>query len=455
MSNDRPDYFERGERARLIPTVADTNKEERALSILLSALVSVHEFRQAMLHSLSVRVGSRAQLEAWTEVVFKKSKKDQDTKGSRPDGALILDTGKKQWKALIEAKVGTEEVGENQLSSYVEKAKENNFDAVITITNQFAALPDHHPVKLPKKTTKSIDIYHWSWTYAITQAELLLQSDGIDDGDQRYILSEVVEYFNDKNSGKIGFTSMNKEWKDLVSKFRNNSSISKSSVEVINTVSSWHQEQRELCLKMWTLIGEKAEVKLPRAHKNDPIQRLTDDCQSLANDKKLTTIIQIPNAASDLIVTASLVPRTITCSMRLDAPKDKVRSSAKLNWLLRQIPDGLNNDFHIKAFRPGRAPDTDKPINDLKQDPDLIEAENSSAPPSSFEIFYTLDLAGKFQGNRVFIEQLEVAVPFFYEKVGQHLRAWVAPPPKVKKASVTPDEADNAESDHQLEERLS
>nr|WP_298250706.1 hypothetical protein [uncultured Halomonas sp.] len=447
MSNDRPDYFERGQKARLIPTIADTNKEERALSILLSALVSVHEFRHAMLHSLGVRVGSRAQLEAWTEVVFKKSKKDQETKGSRPDGALILDTGKKQWKALIEAKVGTDEVGETQLSSYIEKAKDNNFDAVITITNQFAALPDHHPVKLPKKTTKSIDIYHWSWTYAITQAELLLQSDGIDDEDQRYILSEVVEYFNDKNSGKIGFTTMNKEWKDLVGKCRNNSTINKSSSEVINTVSSWHQEQRELCLKMWTLIGEKAEVKLPRAHKKDPNKRLVDDCQALASEKRLTTTIQIPNAASDLTVTASLVPRTITCSMKLEAPKDKVKSSAKLNWLLRQIPDSLSDNFHIKAFRPGRAPETDKPINELKQDPDLIEADNSSTPPSSFEVFYTLDLAGKFQGNRVFIEQLEEAVPFFYEKVGQHLRAWVAPPPKVKKASNPLGEIENMDTE--------
>jgi hypothetical protein len=102
MSNGRPDYFERGEQARLIPTVADTNKEERALSILLSALVSVHEFRQTMLHSLGVRAGNRAQLEAWTEVVFKKGSKEEGANG-RPDGALILNTGKKEFIALIES----------------------------------------------------------------------------------------------------------------------------------------------------------------------------------------------------------------------------------------------------------------------------------------------------------------------------------------------------------------
>jgi hypothetical protein len=279
-----------------------------------------------------------------------------------------------------------------------------------------------------------------------------LQRDGIDDPDQHYILSQVVKYFNHKSSGKVGFTSMNKEWKDLVQKCRNNSSINKLSTEVINTVSSWHQEQRELCLNMWTLIGEKAEVKIPRAHKKDPNRRLADDCQALANDKILTMTIQIPNAASDIIVNASLVPRSVTCSMKLDAPKDKVRSSARLNWLLRQIPDNLSDDFHIRAFRPGRAPDTYKPINELKQDTDLLEAENSSTPPSSYEVFYTLDLAGKFQGNRVFIEQIEEAVPFFYEQVGQHLRAWVAPPPKVKKSSIGDEEGESSDSQsHEIE----
>ncbi|NDL70734.1 hypothetical protein [Vreelandella alkaliphila] len=71
MTDVRPDYLSQGNFARLIPTVSDSKKEERATSILLAALMSVYEFRKAMLHSLQQRVGARTKLEAWTEVVFK------------------------------------------------------------------------------------------------------------------------------------------------------------------------------------------------------------------------------------------------------------------------------------------------------------------------------------------------------------------------------------------------
>jgi hypothetical protein len=42
------------------------------------------------------------------------------------------------------------------------------------------------------------------------------------------------------------------------------------------------------------------------------------------------------------------------------------------------------------------------------------------------------DLAAKFSGAKTFIEALEEAVPYFYEQVGQHLRPYVATPPKIK-----------------------
>ena len=86
--NGWPACMENGEVARLIPVVADTSKEQRAASILLAALRGIYEFRQAMLGSLGVRVGKRADLDAWTEVTLsdqaKKSSGKQ--KRDRPDG---------------------------------------------------------------------------------------------------------------------------------------------------------------------------------------------------------------------------------------------------------------------------------------------------------------------------------------------------------------------------------
>jgi len=65
-----PEFVKTGEPARLIPVVADTNKEQRTASIILAAMRGVYEFRQAMLRSLGIRVGKRATLHAWTEVTL-------------------------------------------------------------------------------------------------------------------------------------------------------------------------------------------------------------------------------------------------------------------------------------------------------------------------------------------------------------------------------------------------
>lgn len=448
MSDTKPEYLSQGKYARLIPTLADSKKEERATSILLAALMSVFEFRNAMLQSVNQRVGKRAKLEAWTEVVFKDEQpiKKKRSPDDRPDGLITLNTGQKQWHALIEAKVGNDAVGEEQLLKYIKQAKEHGVNAVITITNQFVALPTHHPVPINKKHLRSVEIFHWSWTYIVTMAQLLLAQDKIESQDQRFILHEVVKYLEDPSSGKVGFTSMNPEWKTVVQSAFNNTKLNKNSEEVINTVSSWHQEQRELCLQMWPLVGEKVDIKLPRAHKNDPKQRLADDCEKLANDHNLTSTIAIPNAASDLYVTINLSKKSITCSMRLEAPKDKKSSSAKINWLTRQLPQNEKNPpIRIKAIRKGQAMDTDKPLEEVRQYPTILDADNTDSQPVSFEVFTSHDLGAKFSGNRVFIEQLEKIVPDFYRYAGQHLKAWVAPAPRVKQVEQDPEEETEAQ----------
>lgn len=428
----KPDYLVSGERARLIPVVADTSREQRAASILMSALIGVHEFRRVMLGSLGVRVGKRATLDAWTEVTFKQEPKSSDERHDRPDCLLILNTGKKKWQALVEAKIGNNELDEKQIINYIKTAKENGFDAVISLTNQMVALPTHNPIKLTKSQTKGLDVFHWSWMFAVTQAELLLQGDGIEDTDQAYLLREVVRYFDHPSSGIHGFTSMNKHWKELVSAV-GRTKLNKSSAEIELTVSSWHQEQRDLCLIMSRLLNETVELKLGRAHTKDPVKRLKDDSEKLAAEHRLEVILNVPNAAADLVVTADLYGRSIFCGMKITAPKDKKSASARINWLLRQLSGCETDNFWIKAIRTGRAADTDARLADVLADKSCLEADDSAAVPTAFEVFYMLDLAGRFSGSRVFIEELEKAVPYFYQQVGQFLRAWVAPPPKVPK----------------------
>src|SRR5690554_3620102 len=129
---NRPDFLSGGEPARLIPIAADSAREQKSVSVLLAGLRSVLELRQALLKSLNVRVGTNATLEAWTEVVFQNEDKKAAKQKDRPDGLLILRTGRREWRALIEAKVNNDTIGEEQVSRYLQQAKTHGLDAVIT-----------------------------------------------------------------------------------------------------------------------------------------------------------------------------------------------------------------------------------------------------------------------------------------------------------------------------------
>jgi len=425
-----PDFLASGQRARLFPVIADTSKEGRTLSVFLSCMGAVHELGRILMGSVNQRVGMRGKIETYTEVVFKNG---PSPKKLRPDGLLVVTTGKRQWSALIEAKVGRNEIDADQVADYVQLAKANGINAVITISNQFAAMPDHHPVTLPKAQLKNIELYHWSWMTLVTQATLLLSRDNVDDVDQRFILGEFLRFLRHPSAGVASFDRMNPEWKDIVGKVQAGGKLTKTAPEVENTVASWHQEIQDLCLVMSRKLGRDIDARLPRAHAGDPIKRLRDDCDELVKSSRLECTLNVPDAAAPLVISADLLTRSIIISMKLSAPEDKRSTKARVNWLVRQLTKSDPQDIHIRALWPGRASATQASLSALREAPEALDASNKSMTPNSFEVLLVRSIASKFSGAKTFIEHLEEAVPAFYEQAGQHIRAWQPPAPKIPK----------------------
>ena len=426
---DLPDFLSSGQVARLIPVVADTSKEGRAASIFMATLTAVPAFAASMLNTVGQRVGSRAMIEAYTEVVFKGGPRDAK---SRPDGLLMLKTGRNSWTALVEAKIGKAELDSEQIQTYIQLARTHGVDAVVTLSNQFTALPTHHPVRLAKSDQRGVALYHWSWMFVLTQAMLLLNDTDNVPRDQAYILGEMVRYFRHDSTGVSSFDRMNVEWPDLISLIKSGAHPGKTSDVVQNTVAGWHQETRDVCLLLSRRLGHEVALKLPRAHKNDPIQRIKDDCESLVNTESLTATVDIPNAAAPIEIEASLVRRTISCCMRLSAPQDKKSSKARINWLVRQLAKCDYPDVILRAGWPGRAPPTQCTLAEAREDAQSLIGENQHMTVHSMDVVVVWDLAGKFASRKKFVEELEDLVPLFYEKIGQHLQAWVPAPPKIE-----------------------
>jgi hypothetical protein len=208
-----PTFVARGERARLFPVLADTSKEGRTLSILLACLENVEEFGRAMFADIGQRVGQRSRIESFTEVVLHKGAAELS---HRPDGLLVVRSGSNQWRALVEAKIGNAELSPEQVEAYLELAKLNGIDALITISNQFASLPAHHPLPLSNSSKRKAAVFHWSWMYVLTEATLLRNNEEIADRDQRVILNEMIRFLEHPSAGVKGFDQMPAAWTDIV-----------------------------------------------------------------------------------------------------------------------------------------------------------------------------------------------------------------------------------------------
>jgi hypothetical protein len=430
---DRPAFLESGEQARLIPVAADSSREVRAASILMAALSAVPPFAQAMLGPLGQRIGKRARLDCYTEVVLADGLSEAGK--IRPDGLMVLDGGGgREWRCLVEAKIGRAQIDSEQLTTYLALARRCGIDGVLTVSNQFVALPTHSPVKIAKSAGRGVQTYHWSWISVLTNAELLLGEDGFEHPEQRYLLSEVVRYFAHPSVSVATFDRMNPEWKELNSKVQAGARLAKSAPEVEASVAAWHQECRDLSLLMSRTLNRPVRQRLSRAHAEDPFARVKDESEHLVSNHELRSVLEIPDAAAPLVVTADLQRRCLSISASLAAPRDKLRASSRINWLLRQLSKSDPAGIHVRAHWPGRAPDTQAPLAALRENPGLLEPDNRSLVPTQFDVLLISDIAGRFAGTQTFIELLEDVVPRFYEQVGQHLRAYVAPPPKPRPA---------------------
>jgi len=426
------------EAARLIPVTGARQKETAAVSALLAVFRIVPDFAKVMLGDAGAPISTRSKLRAWTEVCFKKPKHTRATL-PRPDGLLVIDTSRREWTALIEGKIKGVQLCPEQLEKYLDLAKEVGADAVITISNQFATTPDHHPTKVDKRKVKSVGLYHFSWISVLSNAQLLADSQDITDREQAIVLEELIRFLKHDHSGVKPFDRMSSAWAELCSMVQNAEVLRKNDPRLELALADWYQLCRYLGLTLSTRIGKRVSVALARKHKKDPATRLDDHLSSIITTNTLAEAFEIPNAVSPVLLEADLARRTISLSMRLDPPGDLVRPTASINWLTRQLRKAEPKNVRIGCSWPRKTPDTAISLEEALEDPSDLVPDSISDLPSRLEVRRVIDLAGRFRGAKTVIEDIESAFSEFYREVGQHLTPWTPPPPKYK----TEDETNN------------
>ncbi len=413
------------EPARLIPVSGINGPEEqerRGSSALLAVLSSVKEFGRAITGPLGAPSGN---IETFIEVRFRSG--DSTV---RPDGLIRVTRGRQAWSALVEVKTGRNGLSPGQLESYLEIAREQQFDALLTISNQITAFSEEHPVQVDRKKLRKVNLYHLSWSQIHTEAVIQSVNKSVQDRDQAWILNELIRYLEHPRSGAVDFDDMGASWvavRDGVA----NRTLRAQEPAVAEVVERFGQLVAFAAMRLSRELGVEVRPSYLRSDLKDLTAYRQRAAMRLVDAGMLQGAIRVPNAIAPFTVTADLRTGRIICALDVVAP-GQGRNATRVNWLTRQMsasPDAVL----IEAWTPwAREPGPCHPLSAVRERPELL-FEDPKRELRSFTVRLSA-VAGtkRGQGRGSFVGSVLTLIDTFYADVVRHIRPWTPPAPSPK-----------------------
>lgn len=412
--------------ARLIPTAGirgQAEQENRATSALLAVLSAVPAFSQRFLRAMDAPGG---RVQTFTEVRLK----DVDGRTHIPDGAIVVQRGKRRWSCLIEVKTASAQLETDQVHRYLDMARRHGFDGVLTLSNEIVADPDDLPFKLNGQKLGKLKVRHISWWQVLTEAVIQHRFRGVDDPDQAWILGELIRYLTDERSGASGFEGMGPHWVRLRDGARNGT-LRSSDPEAAAVAARWEQLLEFLCLNLSQELGVSVRRIRPRG--KSPRERLDEAIATLGGESRLHGGIRVPDAVGPIEIDADLQARRLTTSVAIEAPCDRKRATARINWLLRQLKEAPD-ELRIDARYPRRREGQSALLGEIRETPErLLLPSDQKCEPSSFLLAQSRKIGTKGgRGDGSFVDETCKQTIRFYRDLVQDLRA---PQPKAPQLS--------------------
>jgi hypothetical protein len=342
---------------------------------------------------------------------------------SRLDGViLIVVSGVIQDAVFIEVKNDTDIIEEEQIIKYYKLAQDlSNVPKILTISNEFVADSSHSPVTISNQS-KKISLYHFSWTYLKTLAQLLLfnNDNNIEDDDQVEIMKEVIHYLNDTRSGVSSFSKMSGEWFVVAENIKYQKDITEK--ELIKAITSWYQEESNMTLMLSRELGVLVKLDV-----ENPKTKLIKDIKKLKTEYYLSTKLKVKGAASEIRVTADFQRRTISMSVNITPPLDGGVTS-RITWLKKQLEKMKDQSFLEHLYIEADIKFTKQSIKLKYSDIDkFYEHKNKDIIGFNLDVIKSSD----FRVTK-FVTEIEGMLKTYYQVIVQDLKTWEKPAPKLQ-----------------------
>lgn len=429
LKKDEFDLFVRSgqiqvQSARLIPTYK-TGDEMALTSIFLSSLRLVKEYRDNIFKEIKLSRGGRAYY--FTEVSFP----DIDKK-SRVDGMIVtIVKGAIKDVAFFEMKNKNNGIDKEQIEKYLELAKKLKVDKLVTVSNEFVANSSLSPISI--RVPKSISMYHFSWTYLMTVAQLLLfdNEENISGVDQVEIMSEVMEYFENPVSGVSGYTKMKAGWKELAESIGAQKPLKASDQYIEDAVLSWYEEEKDMALYLSRNLGVLVK-STPK--KKDSVK---SDVAHLIKKNSISGILSVKNSVSDIKVLADFERRSVSMSVKVIPPLDK-GTKARITWISKQLQNckkqtesiftKIEKDIWIEAdIKFGKSH-----IRINLSELDTLLEFAAGREIQSFNVILISRFGVNFASVKKFVELIERMIIEYYAGIVQHMTNWNRHAPKLE-----------------------
>ena len=320
----------------------------------------------------------------------------------------------------------------SQIEDYLDIAREQGFQAVITISNEIATITGEHPTSVDKKKLRKVVLHHLSWSQIHTEAVIERVNHSVSDPDQAWILSELIRYLEHPQSGAVDFDDMGSGWvpvRDGVT----NGTLRPGDAKVSEVVGRFGQLIAFSGMRLSRKLGVDVRPALTRAQLSDNAKRLQVAATELINSGTLRGSLKVPHAISPIDVVVDLKSGRTTCAITIDAPAQG-KPTTRINWLVRQLNEAPG-DLLIEAFPAWARSGPCHQLSAVRVSPHLL-FDDPKKDLKTFVVRLSAPAGTKRgQGQGSFVGTVLELIDKFYIGVVQNLKPWSAPAPSVRTSS--------------------